>query len=75
MIRYRNRHKRLAFDNLARIFFVDNLKMVEYMQTHEQEDIFTFLWLCMHGIVPFIELAMRLIMELVILYLFDDLRQ
>jgi len=43
MIQYGDQQKRLSIDDLAGIFFVDNPEMVEYMWTHELEELFTFI--------------------------------
>jgi hypothetical protein len=35
MILYGNPHRRLTIDDLAKMFFMDNLGIVEYMRIHD----------------------------------------
>jgi hypothetical protein len=56
MILYGNPHKRLTIDDLAKMFFMDNLGIIDYMRIHELRNVH-FPWPRVHmvlykGVIP-----------------------
>jgi hypothetical protein len=44
--------KRISMDELARLIYVDNPKMVDYMRAHEREEGFSLLFFFFFVIIP-----------------------